>query len=80
MKKILLALCVLALVGCGGASDSLKCRESVVLMYPGAEIVSVPDHPYRFLVRKPNGSIVYVETLSILSPAVTMAFTAFDGK
>jgi hypothetical protein len=49
-------------------------------MFPGAEVISIPGHDFRFIVRKPNGAILYVETIDPNSPRVTTAFTAFEGK
>jgi hypothetical protein len=80
MKKIILILCVLALTACGDATDPMACWESVARTYPGSDVAVIPGHNYRFIVRKPNGSIIYVETMSISDTKVTTAFTAFDGK
>jgi hypothetical protein len=79
MKTIFIAaLLALTLTACDGAK-AVKCRESVQQMYPGAEVAVIPGYSFRFIVRKQNGAVLYVETMDPNDTSITTAFTAFEG-
>ena len=84
MKRFLLVTAVaLLLVGCNNTANSAyHCRRSVEETFPGSEISISPDSDssYRFLVREPNGTVWYVETMSSAGPQVTKKELIFKGS
>lgn len=80
-KKMIVGLALIStilLVGCSGY-DEIKCYDSVRKKYPDSEIVSIPGRSFRLLLKKPNGDILYIETMGITTD-ITTEFTAFRGK
>lgn len=65
--------------GCdSGSFNSAKNRQAVVQKY-STEVWNLPGEKYRFIARKPDGSVWYVETLSTsqnLISAETELFSA----
>ena len=59
---IIIILCI-STISCE-ESNSVMCLNSVVAAYPDAEIKRMPRSLYRFIVRPPDGSLIYVETMN----------------
>ena len=57
---IFLGLLVL-LVGCGDGYNTVKVRGKVSSDFPGCEVQGLPTSQFIFLIRKPDGSVHYVE-------------------
>ena len=55
-----MAACLL-LAGCGDGFNVTKVRAAAVAEHPGAEVSPVPGKQYTYLVRQPNGAVLYVE-------------------
>ena len=54
-------LACLLLAGCGDGFNATKVRAAAAADHPGAEVTTLPGSKYTFLVRKPDGSVLYVE-------------------
>ncbi|CAB4159819.1 hypothetical protein UFOVP726_47 [uncultured Caudovirales phage] len=61
VRPLALLLACLLFAGCGDGYNATKVRGAVAADHPGAEITNVPDSRFKFLVRKPDGSVLYVE-------------------
>jgi len=77
MKIVSMLLVMLALVGC---SMEKECIEVVKSKYPTSEVDSVPNQGGTvFLVRTPEGRIIYVEVMYSDDCMISQAYTAFEG-
>ena len=61
VRALALLLTCLLFAGCGDGFNATKVRGAVAADHPGAEITTIPDSRFKFLVRKPDGSVLYVE-------------------
>lgn len=68
----------LALVGCG--YSMADCYNSVVEAYPNSEVRMIPGENWRFIVKQPDGTILYVETMNTTNTNVTQEFAVFKGE
>lgn len=71
MKKILIGLSLLFLIGCAGM-DRGGCFESVSKAFPKSQIVVIDKYGYKFLVKDQNGKIFYVETMNQTNTDITL--------
>lgn len=55
-----LLLACLLFAGCDGW-NATKVRAAAVAEHPGADVSPVPGKQYAYLVRQPNGAVLYVE-------------------
>jgi hypothetical protein len=55
-----LFVCLL-LAGCGDGFNATKVRAAAVAEHPGAELSPLPGKSYTYLVRRPDGAVLYVE-------------------
>jgi hypothetical protein len=62
----LVSICLFMLIFCSCSSEVVS-RITVVKRYPNAEIVSIPNVPYRWIVRKNDGSIWLVWASDIVA-------------
>lgn len=72
-------LSVLLCAGCTGYSQA-TCYEGVKAKYPDSNVIIIPGQKYRFLVDRPNGDVLYVETMNISNGDVTTEFTAISNR
>jgi len=77
---LIVSICILSLtsISCSAWNES-ECYKTVRANYPESEIVMIPGRDYTYLIKKQNGDILYVETMSITSTKITQEFTAFKG-
>ncbi len=54
-------LACLLLAACGDGFNATKVRAAAAADHPGADVTPMPGSKYKFLVRKPDGSVLYVE-------------------
>jgi hypothetical protein len=74
-----MALCLMP--GCNrDAYDGYECYKTVVSSYPGDVVISLPDEKFRFIVKKEDGSIVYVKTMDPYSTKITYEYTAIPAS
>lgn len=66
----------LLLAGCGDGFNATKVRAAAVAEHPGAEVSPIPGKSYTYLVRKPDGAVLYVEYMGreAKATASTMVF------
>ncbi len=76
MKKYLPLAAIGLFAGCGRGFNETLCRESVCSNLKTLEVWTLPRSDYKFIARKPDGSIVYVETLGLTTniSAMTVVF------
>jgi hypothetical protein len=51
----------LLLAGCGDGFNAVKVRAAAVAEHPGADVSPIPGKSYTYLVRRPDGAVLYVE-------------------
>lgn len=78
MKKILLAITLIAsLAGCSGF-DKNACRESVVKQFNTQNVVEVKE--YRYVVKDNQGNLWYVEVMNGNDTNITKKIPIFFGE
>jgi len=60
-KQVFFLILSILLVGCGDGFSAVKVRAKVSADFPGSEVQCLPGSRFIFLVRKPDGSVHYVE-------------------
>lgn len=60
MKKLLLTIGLLVLVGCARPTTNDR-KAAVESVFPGCDVVSLPGHAWNFIVRDEAGNIFFVE-------------------
>lgn len=65
VRSLALLLACLLFAGCSDGWNPALVRAAVAEDYPGAEIQCLPRSDYKFIVRKPDGSVLYVEYMGI---------------
>ena len=78
-KMLTLCLSVLLVTACSG-HDVNAIYESVKSAYPNEEISIIPGEKWRYLVRKNNGDIIYVELMNNFDTEITQKYLAFKGN
>lgn len=80
LNKILTTVIACGLItGCGVGFNPVKVRAAVIADHPGAEVVILPGRDYTYLVRLPNGAVMYVEYLGS-DPKITSSVLMFNPK
>lgn len=80
MKIISVLAIALTLTACGDTLNPSKIRESAVAEHPGAEVTPLPGRDYSYIVRQPDGSVLYVQYMSATSVAHTSSVMLFGPK
>lgn len=81
MRKIVLTVLLLALVGChSDATNPMKCRQAVVEEFNTSEVVPFSDSKFRFIVKDGDGNIWIAETMSAQTPKVTAKTLIFKAQ
>lgn len=62
---------IVFLAGCGDAHDQYACYMSVKEKFPNSEVTRIPDANYKFIVKKEDGSLFYVETMNSFNDNVS---------
>ena len=70
---------VLMLGGCN-SGDSYAAYQSVKKKYPNSDIRNVPGKSFSFIVKTPEGGIIYVETLNITDDEISKVSTIFGDN
>lgn len=80
-KLIIAAIALPALSGCGGdATNEAMCRHSVAEEMKATEVQNAPNHKYKYIVRMPDGSIWWAETMDGYESKVTAKTLLFPAK
>jgi len=63
IKKILvLVMLVCLIVGCATSEDSYKMLKNIEKEFPDSKIINLRNCDYKFLVKKSDGTIWYIES------------------
>jgi len=65
------------LTGCLDGYNPEKCYNNVRRAYPDSDITIIPGEKYKFIIRRPNQEVLYVETMSASTPEVTLSAVVF---
>jgi len=72
-------LAVVLLTGCAG-HNSAACFQVVMDAYPDSKVKVLPGFKFRFLVKRPNGDIIFVKTMNNTNTDITSAEVLFEGS
>lgn len=77
-RATIIAAACFCVAGCGDGYDAVKVRGAVSEQHPGAQVQQIPGSTWKYLVKEPNGRVLYVEYMGrTLEP--TAKATMFDA-
>jgi len=79
MKKILLVLIGLIVIGCSGSSP-IGSYETVQKKFPNGHVYTLIGNEYRFIVVNEDGDIFFVENMKATSDDISSCQKVFGKK
>ena len=58
---MIIAAACFCVAGCGDGYNEVKVRNAVAEQHPRAQVQQIPGRAWTYLVKEPNGRVLYVE-------------------
>ena len=81
MKKIVIIFSLLAVLLCScKGNNKIECFNTVQKAYPESEIRIIPGHSWSFLVRHPEGTVLYIRTMNYTNTDISHSTILFKAN